>query len=384
MYVCDLCNRNFSTQSSLKRHRQSVHHQSDGFSCQVCGQRFYRKDVLQRHLKTHRPPVVVRRDLLDVSADASVELPPPLPVPPPPESHGERPVCNLCARSFASQKTLKRHRETVHRQSDGFSCRVCDRRFYRREHVKKHHLRKHGDEEYEAPASYRCPVCSKSFHYRGHLREHLKSHPGATSSPAAAPVSPWVPAASAFRPDARACPAKLLDSVPEDCRQCYSDHWSQIRSHQWGGKRVLVHTQRLETASDIRDMLRAIFREQRNAFKINLAFGFILSNVETGEKRYCYPSQNGLIFDHPLVVADEADLERELQRVGETDWLEYVRQQKPNSKWRIALLTNVTFHLYPLEDRPVGRGNITGQLPKWLVENQGLDALEKDKKTGQL
>ena len=52
-----------------------------------------------------------------------------------------------------------------------------------------------------------------------------------------------------------------------------------------------------------------------------------------------------MIFDHPLVVADEADLQRVLQHVGETDWLEYVREQKPNSKWRIALLTNLAFHL---------------------------------------
>lgn len=48
------------------------------------------------------------------------------------------------------------------------------------------------------------------------------------------------------------------------------------------------------------------------------------------------------------MVVDEADLERVLQLVGETDLLEYVRQQKPNSKWRIALLTNVAFHLYPM------------------------------------
>ena len=122
-----------------------------------------------------------------------------------------------------------------------------------------------------------------------------------------------------------------------------------------------MYAQRLEAASDIRNMLRAIFRAQKIAFKINLAFGFILSNVETGEKRYYYPSQNGLIFNHPLVVADEADLEKVLQRVGETDWLEYVRQQKPNSKWRIALLTNVTFHLYSMQDRPVGRNKIVGQ-----------------------
>ena len=99
-----------------------------------------------------------------------------------------------------------------------------------------------------------------------------------------------------------------------------------------------MYAQRLEAASDIADMLRAIFRRQKNAFKINLAFGFILSNVKTREKRYYYPSQNGLIFDQPLVVADEADLQRVLQCVGETDWLEYARQQKPNSKWHIALL----------------------------------------------
>lgn len=47
-----------------------------------------------------------------------------------------------------------------------------------------------------------------------------------------------------------------------------------------------MHTRRLETGSDIEDMLRNIFRAQRNAFKINLAFGFILRNIETGEKRY--------------------------------------------------------------------------------------------------
>ena len=86
-----------------------------------------------------------------------------------------------------------------------------------------------------------------------------------------------------------------------------------------------MHTQRLEAASDIGDMLQAIFRSQKNAFKINLAFGFILSNVETGEKRYYYPSQNGLVLDQPLVVANKADLRRVLQRVGQMDWLEYFR-----------------------------------------------------------
>jgi len=129
-------------------------------------------------------------------------------------------------------------------------------------------------------------------------------------------------------------------------------------------------------------MLHAIFRKQRNAFKINISFGFILKNIETQEKRYYYPSQNGFIFDQPLVVANEDDLQRVLQSVGEVDWIEYARKEKPNSKWQVAHLTNVAFHVYSLVNRPIGRGE--RKLPSWLVENRGLDALERDKRTGKL
>ena len=37
-----------------------------------------------------------------------------------------------------------------------------------------------------------------------------------------------------------------------------------------------------------------------------------------------------------------------------------------------------------MKDRPVGRGKIAGHLPKWLVENRGLDVLEKDKRNGKV
>ena len=143
--------------------------------------------MLQRHLKTHQPAVL----LGDSAAGATVDLPPPPPPPSPPlKKQGETHVCEICAKRFLSQNALKRHRQTVHRQSGGFLCRVCDRRFYRKDHLKRYHNRKHGHKEYEAPASYPCPLCQKSFHYRGHLREHLKTHhPTITSSsPPTAPA----------------------------------------------------------------------------------------------------------------------------------------------------------------------------------------------------
>ena len=84
MYVCDVCNQSFSTQGSPKDH-------------------------LERHMKVHRPAVEVRRDLPGISADATVDLPPsPLPPSPSPKKHGETPVFDVSAKSFASLKMLKR------------------------------------------------------------------------------------------------------------------------------------------------------------------------------------------------------------------------------------------------------------------------------------
>ena len=230
MYVCDLCNQSFSTQGSLKRHRESVHRQSAGFSCQVCSQRFYRKDHLRRHMKMHQTAELRGNSAACPTDKTFVDLPPPPPSPPP-KKHDETPVCDLCAKTFASQKTLKRHRQTVHRQSGGFSCRVCDQRFYRKDNLRKHHISKHGDEEYEAPASYPCPICQKGFHYRSHLGEHLKTNSATTSSLPTSPASPLAPPTLGLRTDARTCPAELPASVPEDCQQCYRDNWSQMRSH---------------------------------------------------------------------------------------------------------------------------------------------------------
>ena len=69
--------------------------------------------------------------------------------------------------------------------------------------------------------------------------------------------------------------------------------------------------------------------------------------------------------------------------MGEVDWVEYVRQQKPNSKWGIALLTIVAFQVLHLVDRPIGHGE-KGKLPKWLIENRGLNELVIIQSTGKL
>jgi hypothetical protein len=65
------------------------------------------------------------------------------------------------------------------------------------------------------------------------------------------------------------------------------------------------------TASTFPEMVRRIFRQQTTAFKINLAFGFILRNVETGLLRYYHSSQNNArFFETPHPIRTEGDLSR--------------------------------------------------------------------------
>ena len=151
-----------------------------------------------------------------------------LPEEPPPEKHGEMHVCDVCRKTFSTQKAQKRHRESTHCQSAGFACRLCGQHFYRKDNLRKHHTRKHANEEFETPAGHTCSICQKSFHYRDHLRQHLKTHQ--STLPAVSPPTQSTQPGTGLRADSRVCPADLLASVPEECRQCYGDNWSQIRS----------------------------------------------------------------------------------------------------------------------------------------------------------
>ena len=138
----------------------------------------------------------------------------------------------------------------------------------------KNHTRKHPN-KYDIPSTYTCRICQKSFHYEGNYRKHLTTHqPTAAAVPSAEPEETVHDLHNSL-----AYPADLVASLPEDCCQCYIENCSQICSCQHSAQLTQVYNQRLETDSDIGDMLQAIFCAQKNAFKINMSFGSILSNI---------------------------------------------------------------------------------------------------------
>ena len=112
---------------------------------------------------------------------------------------------------------------------------------------------------------------------------------------------------------------------------------------------------------------------------MNFAFGFILRNTETGALQYHHPSaNNNLVLEQPFLVSNTQDLDRLYEEIRNIDFLEWVRQQRPNSKWVVDLVTNVTWFLWKIRDHPIGRGKY---LPGYIVDNSGITPLDCNRKT---
>ena len=160
-----------------------------------------------------------------------------------------------------------------------------------------------------------------------------------------------------LREDPLTCPQEELEGQYEtEEMECMKKNWEQIRSHIIRGKFSDIYHIRITDKMDIPQLLRAIFREQKTAFKINLAFGFVLRNINTGEIRYYYPSQNGYMFDNPVLIQNEEELGELIKSMAARDWMEEIRQQKPNTQWRVVTVCCVGIYVFKVVHVPIGRG----------------------------
>uniref|UniRef100_UPI00398E76AD zinc finger protein 420-like isoform X2 n=1 Tax=Pristiophorus japonicus TaxID=55135 RepID=UPI00398E76AD len=105
------------------------------FNCDYCERRFFRKEQLTMHRRTHT---------------------------------GEKPfACEECGRAFAEKSNLNEHRRT-HTGIRPYSCNFCGKAFYRSSHLKVH-LRRHTGEK-----PYKCDNCHHSFVDSSSLQRHRR------------------------------------------------------------------------------------------------------------------------------------------------------------------------------------------------------------------
>ena len=116
------------------------------------------------------------------------------------------------------------------------------------------------------------------------------------------------------------------------------------------------------------EKLTEIFNELNCAVKINLSLGFVLHDlVETQEYRYFYPAGNSPLFQLPLTLENEEDLDKLKNKIEQKDLFNQCVSQRPNSKLKFTTLTNFMVFVFHLADVPLGCQNAL--LPQALLRH---------------
>ena len=99
---------------------------------------------------------------------------------------------------------------------------------------------------------------------------------------------------------------------------------------------------------------------------------------QSGRFIYYHSSCNccGRYLEEPALITNRADFDRFLERIHESDILQWAITQRPNSDWVCVLVTNVTFFVNRILQHPIGCVGIN--LPTCVKRNKAILGLEKD------
>ena len=134
----------------------------------------------------------------------------------------------------------------------------------------------------------------------------------------------------------------------ESCKHFMSDTEMENGRH-----RVFNFAMLSFDISLLNDKLDYVFKELKCAAKVNLAFGFVLKNIEDGMCRYFYTHENNTVMESKLVCTpdDIANLKEKLQTV---DIIDLCTRERANTKRKFYKLTNVTVFAALLKDIAMG------------------------------
>ena len=87
-------------------------------------------------------------------------------------------------------------------------------------------------------------------------------------------------------------------------------------------------------------ILTKIIQKQKNRFKINYSFGFVLRNIETQSYRYYHSSHNNAqVLDRAILISNRHDLVNFLNTLSEEDFLETLT--RPDCKFHLSFSYSV-------------------------------------------
>lgn len=226
-----------------------------------------------------------------------------------------------------------------------------------------------------------CPSCGKDFLNTSNLLRHRRTTCSTTAPLHSCPKCIY----STFRHDAlkrhiasqhpvfvpqQTATGELLDVTSAHRRQI-EDRVFKTNRHQ-DRYNFEVHD---ETTEELVGFVKRVFSDQAHPFKLNISFGFVLENAITNQQVFYYASQNTKLFDHPILIENETDIDQVKDLIDKKDLREYCRQQRPSTKFVVRLVTNAFFYVDKIKKFPIGASQ---KLPQFIKEKRSIVSFEND------
>ena len=110
-----------------------------------------------------------------------------------------------------------------------------------------------------------------------------------------------------------------------------------------------------------------VFKGLNCAAKVNLAFGFVLKNVEDGSCRSFYAHKNNTVLERSELVCTPDDITNLKEKLQKMVIVDLCTRERTNTKWKFYKLTNLTVFAALLKDVPMGCKHTV--LPEPLLRN---------------
>ncbi|XP_063303071.1 PR domain zinc finger protein 15 [Pelobates fuscus] len=181
--ACPVCGKMFSCRSNMNKHLLT--HGDKKYTCEICGRKFFRVDVLRDHIHIHFKDIALMNDQQreefigkigissednDDNSDGSLD------------SELHKYSCKRCQISFARGKEYLKHIMDVHAEN-GYDCSICHRRFALKATYHAHmviHRENLPDPEVQKYI-HPCGDCGRIFNSIGNLERHKLIHSGVKS-----------------------------------------------------------------------------------------------------------------------------------------------------------------------------------------------------------
>ena len=104
----------------------------------------------------------------------------------------------------------------------------------------------------------------------------------------------------------------------------------------------------------LNDNLDYVFKELNCAAKVNLAFLFVLKNLEDGMCRYFYAHENNTMMEKATVVCTQANMTNLINRMQKMDIVDICTRGRAITKWKVYKLSNLTIFASIIKGVPMG------------------------------